>query len=77
MEISPLAGKQAPSGIRARICAGLSFLGLELNEPRNAETAAVISSDASRVTVRVIRTDEELMIARSVCRTLGFRQDHL
>jgi acetate kinase len=59
--------------IRARICKELSFLGIELNESRNAETAAVISTDASRVTVRVIRTDEELMIARSVCRTLGFR----
>jgi acetate kinase len=32
----------------------------------------VISTDASRATVRVIRTDEELMIARSVCRVLGF-----
>jgi acetate kinase len=31
----------------------------------------VISTDASRATVRVIRTDEELMIARSVCRVLG------
>ena len=45
---------------------GLNFLGIELNEARNAENAAVISTDASRVTVRVIRTDEELMIARSV-----------
>ena len=58
-------GENAPA-VRARICEGLSFLGLELNESRNAETAAVISLDASRVTVRVIRTDEELMIARSV-----------
>jgi len=58
-------GENAPA-VRARICEGLSFLGLELNESRNAETAAVISPDASRVTVRVIRTDEELMIARSV-----------
>jgi acetate kinase len=63
-------GENCPS-IRARICDGLGFLGLELNEARNAETAAVISTDASRVTVRVIRTDEELMIARSVCRVLG------
>ena len=61
-------GENAP-GVRARICEGLSFLGIELNEPRNEETAAVISSDASRVTVRVIRTDEELMIARSVLRS--------
>lgn len=57
--------------VRARICEGLSFLGTELNESRNAENAGVISTDASRVTVRVIRTDEEQMIARSVCRILG------
>ncbi len=57
--------------VRARICEGLSFLGMELNESRNAENAGVISTDASRVTVRVIRTDEELTIARSVCRVLG------
>jgi acetate kinase len=63
-------GENCPS-IRARICDGLGFLGIELNEARNAENAAVISADASRVTVRVIRTDEELMIARSVCRILG------
>jgi hypothetical protein len=42
-----------------------------LNEPHNAETSGAISTDASRATVRVIRTDEELMIARSVCRALG------
>ena len=64
-------GENAPL-VRARICEGLKFLGIELNESRNAETAGVISTDDSRVTVRVIRTDEELMIARSVCRVLGF-----
>ena len=57
--------------IRARICEGLGFLGIELNEARNLENAAVISADHGSVTVRVIRTDEELMIARSVCRSLG------
>jgi len=62
-------GENCPS-IRARICEGLNFLGLELNEARNAENAAVISPDGSRATVRVIRTDEELMIARSVCHIL-------
>jgi acetate kinase len=62
-------GENCPS-IRARICNGLGFLGIELNEARNAENAAVISSDAGRVVVRVIRTDEELMIARSVRRIL-------
>jgi acetate kinase len=56
--------------VRARICEGLSFLGIELDEGRNAQTAAVISAEKSRVHVRVIRTDEELMIARSVSRIL-------
>ncbi len=62
-------GENAPR-VRARICEGLGFLGIELNESRNAESAKVISTDASRSTVRVIRTDEELMIARSVNRIL-------
>jgi len=63
-------GENAPV-VRTRICDGLSFLGIELNESRNAATAEVISADAGRVTVRVIRTDEELMIARMVCRVPG------
>jgi acetate kinase len=54
------------STIRARICEGLAFLGIELEEKRNMANAGVISAAASRVTVRVMRTDEELMIARSV-----------
>ena len=54
--------------VRARICEGLDFLGIELDESRNAEAAPVISNNTSRVTVRVICTDEELMIARSVLR---------
>jgi acetate kinase len=62
-------GENAPP-VRARICEGLGFLGIELSEARNAETAGVISTDASRATVRVIRTDEELMIARSTYRIL-------
>ncbi len=63
-------GENAPA-VRARICEGLEFLGLTLHKSRNARTAAVISTDRSRVTVRVIRTDEERMIAASVCRVLG------
>ncbi|MDR3719906.1 MAG: acetate/propionate family kinase [Bryobacteraceae bacterium] len=62
-------GENAPH-VRARICDGLGFLGIELNESRNEEAASMISTDASRVKIRVIRTDEELMIARSVCRIL-------
>jgi len=40
---------------------------LALSESRDAETPGVISTDAGRATVRVIPTDEDLMIARSVC----------
>jgi acetate kinase len=58
-------GENAPT-IRARICDGLGFLGIELDQNRNAEHAPWISSGTSRVKVRVIRTDEELMIAKSV-----------
>jgi len=63
-------GENCPS-IRARICEGLEFIGVKIDRKRNAKNAAVISADGSRVTVRVIRTDEELMIARSVCHTIG------
>ena len=56
--------------VRERICDGLGFLGLELDALRNAENAPLISADAGRVMVRVIRTDEELMIARAAARVL-------
>jgi acetate kinase len=62
-------GENAPL-VRARICEGLGFLGLELNELGNMETAGIVSAQGSRVTARVIHTDEELMIARSVDRIL-------
>ena len=58
------------STARQRICADLGFLGVEFDPVRNDAQAPVISREASRVTVRVIPTDEELMIARSVCRLL-------
>ena len=63
-------GEKAPL-IRTRICEGLGFLGVELDEARNTENASLISTDGGRVAVRVIRTDEELMIARSISRVLG------
>ena len=56
--------------VRAPVCNGLHFLGIELNEARNAVHGPVISTGASRVTVRAMRTDEERMIARRVCRLL-------
>src|SRR6185312_1269868 len=63
-------GENAPL-VRSRICEGLGFLGIELDESRNQVNANVISLDLGRVAVRVMRTDEELMIARDVSRLLG------
>jgi len=65
-------GENSPP-IRQRICDELGFLGIKLNQKRNAKNAPLISSNAGRVKVRVIRTDEELMIARSVSRVLHLR----
>jgi acetate kinase len=63
-------GENAPA-VRERICDGLGFLGIQLEEKRNATNEGVISAAASRVAVRVIRTDEERMIAKKVCCILG------
>jgi acetate kinase len=62
-------GENCPP-VRARVCEGLGCLGIELDQARNAANAPLISAQTGRVAVRVIRTDEELMIARSVCRIL-------
>lgn len=63
-------GENAPV-IRQRICKELGFLGLTLNVDSNATNAAVLSADAATVTVRMIRTDEEAMIARETQRVLS------
>lgn len=63
-------GENAPL-IRERICTGLEFLGIDLDEVNNKKNDGVISSQKSRVIVRVIPTNEELMIARSVTRILA------
>ena len=63
-------GENAPA-VRARICDGLEFLGIEIEEKRNARNADVISAATSGVTVRVMHTDEEVMIAKSACHVLG------
>jgi len=57
--------------VRSRICEGLVFLGIELEEKRNSVNAPVISSDTGQVTVRVIHTDEEWMIAKTVRQILN------
>lgn len=63
-------GENAPA-IRARICEGLSFLGVQFDEIRNAAGEPVISADASHVQVRIIRTDEDVIIAKAVFRMLA------
>lgn len=57
--------------IRERVCRGLEWLGVELDELRNRASDTVISSDRSRARVFVIPTDEELMIARHTAALLG------
>ncbi|HEY7356798.1 MAG TPA: acetate/propionate family kinase [Ktedonobacterales bacterium] len=57
--------------IRSRICVGLEFLGIVLNPERNAAQAPVISADGGRVVVRVMPTNEDLMIARHTSRLLA------
>jgi acetate kinase len=56
--------------VRERICEGLEFLGIEIDVKQNAAHEGVISTRSCRVAVRVIHTDEEQMIARTVCRVL-------
>ncbi len=56
--------------IRARICQGMEYLGIRLDPDRNAADAAVISQDRSPATVRVMPTDEELIIARHTWKML-------
>jgi acetate kinase len=58
-------GESAPV-IRSRICEGLGFLGINLEENRNVANKSIISKDATPVTVRVIHTDEEWIIAKTV-----------
>ena len=63
-------GEHSPE-VRTTICDGLQFLGIELDEIKNMNNQEIISSDASPVCVRVIKTNEELMIARTTCFVLN------
>lgn len=58
--------------VRARICGGLAFLGIDLDEEHNACHAQVISTSRSSVTVRVVKTDEQWIIAQEVGELLGW-----
>jgi len=63
-------GENAPE-VRSRICAGLDFIGVKLDGAANRAGRPVISSAAAAVSVRVMRTDEERMIAETVRRMLA------
>ena len=67
-------GENAPQ-VRERICRGLAYLGIEIDGARNKAKAAVISSDESSVRVRIIPTNEELMLARHARDVLRSKTD--
>ena len=58
---------ESTAEVEPRACSGLAFLGIDLEEARNAPNDPVISTNGSHVSIRVIATDEEQMIARHVC----------
>ena len=58
-------GENAPE-IRTRICEGLGFLGIEIDEKQNKANALVISTDKGYTAVYVIPTNEEWMVAKTV-----------
>ncbi|MEO1481202.1 MAG: acetate/propionate family kinase [Myxococcota bacterium] len=58
-------GENSPE-IRSRVCAGLRWLGVELDDVANERGDACISSDSSAVTVLALPTNEELVIARAL-----------
>jgi acetate kinase len=59
-------GEHSPE-VRSQICDGLAFLGIEIDEIKNMNNEIIISTKTSKVAVYVIKTNEELMIAKMVC----------
>ncbi|MFZ3214178.1 MAG: acetate/propionate family kinase [Terriglobales bacterium] len=61
--------------IRAQAVEGLSFLGIHIDPARNTQNSPVISPDGAPVLVRVMATDEELVVARHTQRVLALQQE--
>jgi len=58
------------AAVRAEICSGLEYLGIALDVSANGRNAETLSASDSRCIVRVVMTDEDLMIARHTCGVL-------
>ncbi len=63
-------GEHSPE-VRSKICDNLEFLGIEIDEIKNMNNEHVISTEISKVNVYVIKTNEELMIAKMVCELIN------
>jgi acetate kinase len=63
-------GENAPK-IRARICDGLAFLGIALDDRRNEAGEGIVSHAGSQVVVRMMHTDEAVTIAREVTKIIS------
>ena len=62
--------------IRTRICEGLEFMEIELNQTKNKDNSPLISTNASRVKVQVIKTNEALMMARLASNLLMYKKNN-
>ncbi len=67
-------GENSPA-VRERICGGMEWLGIRIDPARNRLNAPVISTDDSRVDIRVIKTNENLMLARHAAALLKDGQE--
>lgn len=57
--------------IRARVCEGLEYLGIKIDDAKNQANDIEIQTSDSKVKVVVIPTDEELIIARETAKVIG------
>ncbi len=62
-------GENSPE-VRLRICKGLEYLGIEIEEKQNMTNSPIISTNKVQAVVRVIHTDEEWMIAKTVSKMI-------
>ncbi len=61
--------------VRSKVCAGLEFLGIQIEEKQNKTNAELISFPSNNVAIRVMRTNEELVIAKMVSSLLASKNN--